>query len=253
MSQFVIHKKLIIPDDERVFVIGDTHGCYDLYKKGIKDLGITDKDWVLSLGDLIDRGKQNFKLVAEFTRKPKRHAIIGNHEMLMMRGRTERDHYHCWYMNGGDATIKECDEGGIIALCEMLKDTPIILEVEHQGRTYALIHGGIPVHYPNQGTELRSEDYPTLLTKSHTDKTGRYIESLVWERNALEYGQAGDILPSIEGIDYVFHGHTYVPDLIAFGNRVYMDTGSVFNGKICFAWFNEKGEIESYKTGDYDE
>jgi serine/threonine protein phosphatase 1 len=32
----------------------------------------------------------------------------------------------------------------------------------------------------------------------------------------------------VQGIDYVFHGHTPVDDPLIIGNRVYIDTGAVF-------------------------
>lgn len=47
-------KVLNIPDDKRVFVIGDIHGNYEFYHETIKELGITDDDVVISVGDLVD-------------------------------------------------------------------------------------------------------------------------------------------------------------------------------------------------------
>ncbi|MFP9170366.1 hypothetical protein ACLI2G_16485, partial [Enterococcus faecalis] len=51
-------------------------------------------------------------------------------------------------------------------------------------------------------------------------------------------------VPPVNGVDFVFHGHTGVPYPILYQNRVYLDTGGVFNGQLTVAQVNdETGKI----------
>lgn len=244
-----IYRKVIIPDDKMVFFVGDLHGSYDLYLKGCKDLGITPDDVVISVGDLVDRGDKNFQCVKEFTRKKNRYAIQGNHEDLMLKGflQGSRQHYECWYMNGGDTTLEEVGEEGVFGLCHMTKDLPVMLEVEWQGKLLGFVHGGL---------DTAIKDWEQFVILAHNDV--RVEESLVWDRSVIDKinrnKAAGSILypiPVVENIDYVFHGHTPVKNPIVEGNRVYIDTGGVFNNKLTFSWF-AGDTLNFYTTGDWD-
>lgn len=141
-----LFEKIVVPDEKELYIIGDVHGCFDLYTKGVKALGIKDEDVVISLGDLTDRGKQNFRCVMEFTRKANRYAIRGNHEDMMIQGMLDgsRDHYHCWQMNGGNTVWDEVGEEGATLLATILEDLPVVLIVEHRGKTLGFVHGGVP-------------------------------------------------------------------------------------------------------------
>lgn len=243
----ILYRELVIEDDKELFIVGDIHGCYDLYKKGEKYLGIRDTDVVISLGDLTDRGKQNFKCVLEFTRKDNRYAIRGNHEDMMIRGMLDgrRDYYECWYQNGGDTVWAELGEEGVTLLATMLEELPVILTVRHCGKTYAFIHGG----YPSIFEHLPITDIPSLINKAQTEA---FAEALMWDRDMVECAQEGLPLPKVLGVDYVFHGHSYVPKPLINGNRVYIDTGSVFNNNLTFTYFDDKNNLQFYSTLEED-
>lgn len=56
-------------------------------------------------------------------------------------------------------------------------------------------------------------------------------------------------VPPVNGVDFVFHGHTGVPYPILYQNRVYLDTGGVFNGQLTVAQVNdETGKITTFTT-----
>ena len=65
----------------RALVVGDVHGCFDELMQLVAVSGIGADDWVIGLGDLIDRGPKPRETVAWFARKPERRVCIrGNHE-----------------------------------------------------------------------------------------------------------------------------------------------------------------------------
>lgn len=239
---------LEIDDDKELFIIGDLHGAYDLYTKGVRALGIRDSDVVISLGDLTDRGKQNFRCVVEFTRKENRFAIKGNHEDMLIRGMLDgrREYYECWFHNGGNTVLDEMGEEGASLLGTMLEDLPTVLIVKHRGKTYGFVHGG----YPSAYEFIPLTDIPKMGLSEIQEE--RFAESLMWDRDMVECAREGMQLPKVLGVDYVFHGHSYVPHPIINGNRVYMDTGGVFNNNLTFAYFEEDGSLKFYSTLEED-
>ena len=236
-----------IEDERELYIVGDLHGSYDLYKKGIQRLGITDDDVVISLGDLTDRGKQNFRCVMEFTKKPNRYAIRGNHEDMMIRGMLEgsRDYYHCWFMNGGNTVWDELGEEGVTLLATMLDELPVILVVKHRGKQLCFIHAG----YPSVYEHLPITEIPNMKIMEHQRLA--FAESVMWDRDMVTCAQEGLKLPPVLGVDLVFHGHSYVKTPLINGNRVYMDTGGVFNNNLTFAWM-EGDEVQFYSTLEED-
>lgn len=235
-------KVLDIPDDKNVYFIGDIHGNYDLYKNTIDELGITDNDVIISVGDLIDRGKNNSKMLFEFLNHPNRHMVIGNHEDMMMRSLSSRDWRSTWLHNGGNTTLDEMGQPGVNHFCELLADIPVLLEVNHRGYKIGVAHAGIP-HYGSINDWEEIKDW----TMNNAD----YRYDLLWDRNAIQYARYDFEIPEneklqkvITGVDYVIHGHTGVPDKFLFGNRVWIDT-QFRSGKFTVAYMlNETKQLQ---------
>lgn len=79
------------------YIIGDIHGCYDeLLKLENKIKTHADKNnvspYIISVGDLIDRGYKSNQVVEHFIQGKKNNthqAIMGNHELLMIEALLE--------------------------------------------------------------------------------------------------------------------------------------------------------------------
>lgn len=244
----ILYQHIDVPEEQDLYVVGDLHGSWELYQRGLKQLGIGDNDVIISLGDLTDRGKQNFRCVVEFTRKENRYAIRGNHEDMMIRGMLEgrRDYYQCWYQNGGNTVWDELGEEGVTLLATMLEELPVILTVGHRGKTYAFIHAG----YPSIFEHLPIPHIPAMDLSG--EKLEAFAQAIMWDRDMVTCAQEGIKLPTVKGVDYIFHGHSYVPEPLINANRVYMDTGGVFNGKLTFARPTEDGKIHFHTTSQWD-
>lgn len=246
----LVYQEISVKDDQDLFIIGDLHGCFDLYQKGVNTLGIRDQDVVVSLGDLTDRGKQNFRCTIEFTRKLNRYAIRGNHEDMMIKGLLEGDrrYYECWFQNGGHTVLNECGEEGATALALMLEDLPVVLVVNYRNMKLGFIHGG----YPSVLEHLPVTEVLPFCLNMNKEQVSRFTESLMWDRDMIDCALEGILLPRVSGVDYVFHGHSYVPKPVISSNRVYMDTGSVFNGNLTFAYFDDSNTLQFYSTLEED-
>jgi len=88
----VASSSIIETSGERVFVIGDLHGCPEetevLLQHMEDSLGLAEQDLVIFLGDYIDRGpnsNETIELVLEFKRKfPTTICLKGNHEDMLL-------------------------------------------------------------------------------------------------------------------------------------------------------------------------
>ncbi len=70
----------------RTFVIGDIHGCYDEFIALIEQIGVTDEDLILSLGDIVDRGNKSLELYHFFRNRKNAVVLMGNHERKHQNG-----------------------------------------------------------------------------------------------------------------------------------------------------------------------
>ena len=68
----------------RIIIVGDIHGCYDALKSLLKKANYDRKyDQLVSLGDFISKGKQNFE-VLDFLIENDAACVLGNHEVNIL-------------------------------------------------------------------------------------------------------------------------------------------------------------------------
>ncbi|ATS94009.1 putative serine/threonine protein phosphatase 2 [Pectobacterium phage DU_PP_V] len=269
-DNFVQHKTIVVPDDVEFYVLGDIHGCYDLMMQALKLAGYSEKrgDYVFCVGDLIDRGPDNLKVLGTFLYNKRFHSVMGNHDFFMAN-----DDYDNWMYNGGTWVIKDgLDTDTIQGIAEdMANKLPFFITVEHRGYTYGICHAGIPFQYPASGTQPET---PNWFKLTNIPQTWEYLQTVIWDRNVIEevcfstfkeqlssdpyfnrFATAGKqlplVVPQVNGVAAVFHGHTGVPHPLKYANRVYLDTGGVFNGKMTAAHV-DKGKIIAFTTDQYD-
>ncbi len=65
---------------KRTVVIGDIHGCFDELIELLEKVQLTDDDFVLSLGDIVDRGNKSKEVYQFFKHRNNAKVLVGNHE-----------------------------------------------------------------------------------------------------------------------------------------------------------------------------
>lgn len=235
-------QKIVVPDEQALYFVGDIHGNADLYDRTLKEFGITDNDVVISVGDVIDRGPRSARLLFEFLFKPNRYMIMGNHEQLLVEGETRRDFYHCHMSNGGDVFLDEVGETGFQFFRPYVDQLPLILEVHHRGNKYGVVHGGVPTRFT---------DWDAFV-KAVKPMTWDIVEEIIWDRKVFDDCKANNSpnAPHITGIDYVFSGHTGVVDPLVYGNRIWIDS-QFLSGDLTFTTFS--GNTPHYFRRENDE
>jgi serine/threonine protein phosphatase 1 len=203
-----MYKKLNI-ESGKVFIIGDLHGCYDLLMTKLLEVSFdANKDTVISVGDLIDRGEQNIECL-ELLKQSWFHCVRGNHEDMAIK-RADKD----WQRNGGTwyFQLKGSDKDYCDSLLELASKLPYIIELNYKGKKIVVCHADYP--YDNY---------------VYNDDVSPY--SLLWCR--IRYTNASyGFKQHIEGADSFYFGHSPVDTVLQSGNIYYIDTGAVFCGEL---------------------
>ena len=196
---------------ERIFAIGDIHGCSKTFEAMLFDkIKIQKSDQIFCIGDYIDRGKDSKGVIDIILTLREEgffiHTLRGNHEQMMLDAFTNDEAMDLWLSNGGAATLKSF---GIQSLSDLpdrylfyFMETKFYLEKDK----YIFVHAGL-----NFDNENILEDKDAMLWIRYFD---RYQPSL--------------------GNQLLIHGHTPEPlnyILNQTGNCINIDGGCVYAHK----------------------
>lgn len=265
-TEFLIYKKIIIPDHARHFIFSDVHGKKKEVDQLIKEVGGKPGDYYTFIGDVIDRGEHNSAMLFHVLNTKNTNMVIGNHEMMLIESCENEEEEINWVSddNGGEETFNQLFYVGMKYFKkELLEKCPLILEVEHRGKSFGFIHAGIPYF---SGRNYIS-DWNDIIKMAQKNK--QYQLELLWDRSLFEqvrfikynvkrekfrpFKRNGKLteIPHIKGIDWVLHGHTGVSEPMYHNNIVWFDTGFV-KEKVCVLEYDEKRNIftETYLEDD---
>lgn len=212
--------------DLRKIVIGDVHGCADsLMELLVKANWNSEKDAVILLGDLIDRGPK-IKECLEFARNtPNVYTLAGNHDHKLLR-----------YLKGNKvnltslkSTIDQCGDYLDPSLKEWLENLPFIIKF---GPNQFGVHAGI---YPYR-TVYEQLEHSVLYSRTFNPKTNSISDTTApiwWNTENV-------------GGEQIFFGHIVSPNWQA-GKHVSLDGGCVF-GQELRAWLSDTNEVISVKS-----
>lgn len=220
-----------VPAATRVYAVGDIHGRVDLLRQ-IRDLISDDvgaspheRNVVVYLGDYIDRGPNSRDVIELLLKAPlpgfEEVHLKGNHEDFMLEFLDDPGVGEPWYLNGGDTTLvsygveRTAIMGGADRFSTMRDQFRRKLPVEHMAflrslsmfhieGDYLFVHAGIRPGRPVADQEARD---------------------LLWIR--------GEFLSS--KADHgccVVHGHSISPEPEMRNNRIGIDTGAYYTGRL---------------------
>lgn len=218
MSQ--IYQKVNGDDWRNVWVVGDLHGCYTNLMRQLNAVEFSpDKDLLISVGDLIDRGAENVECL-DLINMPWFRAVRGNHEQMMVDGLSEHGNVNHWMANGGSWFFYLDYEKETLAkaLLHKVAELPLIIEVEKGCKKFVICHADYP-----------SDEY----------EFGKPVDAqqVIWNRERVSVsmdlvGQVPETDLFIPGADLFIFGHTPARNTMRFSNQLYIDTGAVFTGNL---------------------
>lgn len=231
------------------FAIGDVHGRADLFEPlvaailQIVDKEGLDKALLVTLGDYIDRGPSGLavlKRVLDGIKHPKIESIClpGNHEQFLRHFLESKpgerfEILWAWLDNGADAIARELglseikaarEPDAFIAAIASDLGMPRVeklfkLNNHYRLDQYVFVHGGI---HPQFGLVALKRDW-RKLPRSGLEED----RDPLWVRGPfLTYDGEHD-----EGV-IVVHGHTPRNEAELLGNRIGVDTGAYFSGRL---------------------
>ncbi|MEX2628335.1 MAG: metallophosphoesterase family protein [Tistlia sp.] len=221
-----------MPEDLRLYAIGDIHGRLDLLE-ALHDRIREDaagrqarRRQLVYLGDYVDRGLASRQVVDTLIAQPlegfEAVHLLGNHEFFLRRFLSQPGSGDIWLMNGGETTLQsygiepwDDPPGGSerlpwlssrfeAALPESHRRFFDGLALTHEAGDYLFVHAGV-----RPGVPLDRQ----------------VAEDLIWIREPFLRSQE-------EFGKLVVHGHT--PDVgpVQRGNRICVDTGACYGGKL---------------------
>ena len=96
-------------DYEKIFIMTDIHGRYDLFEKIFDEINFTKNDLLIILGDSCDRGEFSYEMYRKYidlqNEGYKVIHLLGNHEDTILKSRNDLNHKANWMFNGGERTV----------------------------------------------------------------------------------------------------------------------------------------------------
>ena len=73
------------------YVVSDLHGCFEKFKKLLKEIHFTDNDVLYVVGDIVDYGEESMELLCDLSMRFNVIPILGDHDYRAYRMLTELD------------------------------------------------------------------------------------------------------------------------------------------------------------------
>jgi len=193
---------------QKIFVVGDIHGCFDKLCALMDKIPLNDKqDQLIFIGDYIDRGSSSFDVVKYLIdlkkRVPGTIFIKGNHEDMLQNYLDGSDRF-TYQLNGGQQTLDEylnrSDNKDAFPIPSQHLDFINSLQLYYQTDDYIFVHAGLREKVP-----LESQDKMDLL----------------WIRDEF-------IHSDFDFGKRVIFGHTPFKEPLLQANKIGIDTGAVY-------------------------
>jgi serine/threonine protein phosphatase 1 len=199
-------------DCERIFIVGDIHGCLDPLKRMMDKIDWRpEEDGLIFLGDYIDRGVDS-KGVVDYiieisNASPMVQCLMGNHENILVD-----------FLNSGDPRLLLLN-GGITTLESYQEDK--------RGDNEALIPPEHVAFFENLFLYLELEDYYVVHAgfRPGVEIENQAIEDLIWIREPF-------IFSDNDFGKKVIFGHTPLAEPLVMDNKIGLDTGAVYGNKL---------------------
>jgi serine/threonine protein phosphatase 1 len=185
----------------RTLAFGDIHGCLAALDAVLASVAPRQNDWLIFLGDYIDRGPQSAEVLDRLIQLRMQHQTImlmGNHEQMLLGSRTNPLLHREWLANGGDTTLASYGSRNTrlqeipAAHWQFLESLPMYYETA----SHIFVHAGVD---------------PVIAMDEQPEYT------LLWERFS-------EPLPHISGKTVVC-GHTPAKLVRNVGHAMCIDTG----------------------------
>ncbi|WP_448375069.1 metallophosphoesterase family protein [Fervidobacterium sp.] len=202
-----------------LWAIGDIHGCLRSLESLINKVSPGPEDKLIFLGDYIDRGPDS-KGVVDFllllSKQTQCVFLRGNHEQMLIDVIDNKDDIFLWNMNGAQATLRSY--GNLIELETNEEHMKFFRNTKyyHIEGNYLFVHGGVRPNIPLENQEKRD---------------------IIWIRE--------EFITKKHNLGYiVVFGHTPFENVYFGEDKIGIDTGCVYGGKLTALEVNTRRVIQ---------
>lgn len=200
----------------RLFLVGDIHGMFTLLENLLdKSKFEPSKDILISVGDLVDRGPESYR-VLEFLEYKWFYSVLGNHEQMMidLLNQENQENQKMWELNGGLWENKNIPYSDFSKRFESL---PLAIEINYKGKKIGVNHSGIPMYFSDWNEYIKD--------LSFSDEDSEVYSDTLWSRRTFYKAKMGSSI-NIDNIDLIVSGHTPNKEIIYDENQLFIDTGA---------------------------
>ena len=193
----------------KFFAIGDIHGCYKALEKILSILPVSwGRDYVIFLGDYIDRGPDSAKVIDLIIKLQKKYPdkvipLKGNHEK-MFEDYLEEKNIEIFWFNGGEATLRSYMEYNDSKIpdehVKFIKNLYYFFETP----SYIFVHAGIN---PEKTLYEQTEEDILWIRESFYTSPKKFSKTIIF-------------------------GHTPFNEPFVKEDRIGIDTGCVYGGML---------------------
>lgn len=243
----------------RDFIVGDMHGCLDLFQAQLDRIGFDPvKDRMFSVGDLADRGPDSMGCL-RLLREPWFHAVRGNHEEMLIDYAYPKAEPYAYgssssllLRNGGHWVLDlgKSDQDELLSdLVPRLVRLPYVITVGEGDTQFHVVHAELmtgpaddTVAWYNRlaGSE-RPVPKEVLTDAMLTDEVLLTMtEALVWGRRLIRQAGWEDMTevetpngklaisqkPRHAGLSLSYVGHTPLKSMVLHDSHLFIDRGA---------------------------
>jgi serine/threonine protein phosphatase 1 len=203
-------------DRPATYVVGDIHGCLGPLNQLLRKVNPRREDEVVFIGDYIDRGPHSREVVDALLALPYRSVfLMGNHERMLLDYLDGTDQDGLFLLNGGEATLKSY--GGDFA---NMPPSHLrffrSLRMYYETPDYVFVHAGVR---PNVALGAQKPDDLVWIRQEFYLFIGQYPKPVIF-------------------------GHTPLRTVLNQPDRIGIDTGCVYGGKLTCVKLPERTVIQ---------
>lgn len=203
---------------ERVFALPDVHGQLDLLNELLEKAKFDEnKDKLITLGDMINRGPKSFETLKKLTETKNATHFFGNHELSLIRAFEKHWGY---YNSPGIDTGKDEDWQNLVHIEDLRTTLYKYTQIAAYTGTIQLSNGstfGI-----SHGDAVYEQWVPEELDNLGKSK----LKTLVTTRARYKKLNNNQFQGAIKGVDWTLHGHTINDKITVFENSIFLDVGA---------------------------
>lgn len=252
-------KTLPANETGRDIVVGDLHGSLDLLQRLLDHLHFdTTRDRLISVGDLVDRGPDSLGCL-ELLYEPWFHAVMGNHEKMMLDAFDDAAESIYWTMNSGEWGVEALNDwkareerppadasARLFDLLPLVRQLPLVLTVQQpDGTKVHIIHAELPPVTVTDELLADPHEVNKLLRHGTPNgdflRWGRYVFQRFYNNNLNNLAKLERIVRvGIQGrhpfgpqLSPIISGHTILQKPLQVHNQLCIDTGA------CYSYFDD--------------